>query len=113
MARKRKVGRPKGSKKKASKSGAAWHKAMMAAKAAKHGNTSSGVTKRSKRSKKAVTRSASLELGLLEKIDKKVTRIDRTVNAGHHLARKAKKAARRAGLSSAFEEAQQSGELYE
>ena len=37
MARKRKVGRPKGSKKKASKSGAAWHKAMMAAKAAKHG----------------------------------------------------------------------------
>lgn len=107
MARKRKVGRPKGSKKKASKSGAAWHKAMMAAKAAKHGK------KVGRKAKTPALKSLSNELNLLQKIDKKVTRIDRTVNAGHHLARKAKKAARRAGLSSAFEEAQQSGELYE
>ena len=107
-AKKRKVGRPK---KKASKSGAAWHnwhKAMMAAKAAKHGGK--------KRGKKAVTRAAGspvLALGLLEKIDKKVTRIDRTVNAGHHLARKARKAARRNQFSSAFEDAERSGELAE
>jgi hypothetical protein len=105
-AKKRKVGRPK--KKKASKSGAAWHKAMMAAKAAKHGGK--------KRGKKAVTRAAGspvLALGLLEKIDKKVTRIDRTVNAGHHLARKARKAARKNRFSSAFEDAERSGELAE
>ena len=102
-AKKRKVGRPK----KTSKSGAAWHKAMMAAKAAKHGGK--------KRGKKTATRTASSPgptLGLLEKIDKKVTRIDRTVNAGYHLAKKARHAHRNA-LSGAYEEAERSGELYE
>ena len=101
-----KRGRPKGSKnkKKASKSGAAWHKAMTAAKAAKHAR------------KKTATRAASSPgptLGLLEKIDKKVTRIDRTVNAGYHLANKAKRHAHRNALSGAYEEAERSGELYE
>ena len=105
-----KRGRPKGSKnkKKVSKSGAAWHKAMMAAKAAKHGGK--------KRGKKTATRAASSPgptLGLLEKIDKKVTRIDRTVNAGYHLAKKAKRHAHRNALSGAYEEAERSGELYE
>ena len=108
MARKRKVGRPKGSKKKASKSGAAWHKAMMAAKAAKHGKKKVG-----RKAKTPALKSLSNELNLLQKIDKKVTRIDRTVNAGHHLARKARKAARRNQFSSAFEDAERSGELAE
>ena len=93
-------------RKKASKAGKAWHKAMMAAKAAKHGK---------KRAKKTATRSpkASGEISLLQKIDRKVTRIDQTVNAGFHLARKAKRHSREAALSQAFEEAQRSGELAE
>ena len=57
--------------------------------------------------------SVAAEIGLLQRIDKKVTRIDRTVNSGFHLARKAKKNAHRNVLSGAYEEAERSGELYE
>jgi hypothetical protein len=44
------------------------------------------------------------ELQLLQRIDKKVNRIDHTVNAGFHLARKAKKAKRSADIESDWED---------
>ena len=97
-------------RKKASSSGKAWHKAMMAAKAAKHGGKKRAKKKTSTRVAK---KSSGSELSLLQNIEKKVTRIDRTVNAGMHLAHKAKRQARRDALSSAFEEAQREGTLAE
>jgi hypothetical protein len=51
---------------------------------------------------KVAKSSLSSELGLLHNINKKVTRIDHTVNAGMHLAHKAKKAKRRASLDAAW-----------
>jgi hypothetical protein len=70
--------------------------------------------KATRRRKKASTvrvakSSLGSELGLLHKIDKKVTRIDRTVNAGHHLARKAKKAARRRSIESDWGDVERHG----
>ena len=62
-----------------------------------------------RRKRAAVVHHAAGELTLLQKIDKKVTRIDHTVNASHHLARKAKKAKRRSELEQAWEEREQSG----
>jgi len=55
------------------------------------------------------TKSSAAELGLLHKIEKKVTRIDRTINAGFHLARKARKAKRRAGISRDWEDVERHG----
>ena len=57
--------------------------------------------------------SVAAEIGLLQRIDKKVTRIDQTVNSGFHLAKKAKKSAHRNALSKEFKDAYRSGELYE
>lgn len=58
----------------------------------------------------AVPKSAlASELSLLHKIDKKVSRIDRTVNAGRHLVRKAKKAKRRSELEQAWAEREEGG----
>ena len=68
------------------------------------------VTRRRKKATVRVTKaSLGSELGLLHKIDKKVTRIDRTVNAGHHLARKAKKAKRRREIEEGWESVAQHG----
>lgn len=49
------------------------------------------------------------ELALLHKIDKKVTRIDHTVNAGRHLAIKSRKAKRRANLRREWEDVERHG----
>lgn len=65
--------------------------------------------KRTKHRKIAVVHSPNTELSLLHNIDRKVERIDRTVNAGFHLARKAKHAKRRSDLRNAFEEAEREG----
>ncbi|VVB55250.1 Uncharacterised protein [uncultured archaeon] len=69
--------------------------------------------KKVKRRRSATARvskhSLGTELGLLQKIEKKVTRIDRTVNAGFHLKRKAKKAARRRGIEADWEAAERHG----
>lgn len=77
------------------------------------------VKKASKRAKKVVKKRAvrasttkvavpvaslSSELGILHRIDKRVSRIDRTVNAGKYLAHKAKKAKRQRELEAAWEE---------
>jgi hypothetical protein len=66
-----------------------------------------------KRRKKAsvhhVAASSKAELGLLHKIEKKVTRIDRTVNSGFHLARKARKAKRRSGIMKDWEDVERHG----
>lgn len=69
------------------------------------------VTHRRKKASTVRVAKSSLgsELGLLHKIDKKVTRIDRTVNAGHHLARKAKKAARRRSIEQDWESVERHG----
>jgi hypothetical protein len=101
MAAKKKRGRPKGSKNKTTTTKRA----------------SSGISKghRKKRSKKSVTAiavpkaSLSNELSLLQSINHKVNRIDQTVNAGFHLARKAKHAQRRQAFSHAFEEGEREG----
>ena len=57
----------------------------------------------------ASSKTSASELGLLHKIEKKVTRIDRTVNSGFHLARKARKAKRRAGISRDWEDVERHG----
>ena len=62
-----------------------------------------------RRKKTAVHHVSAGELTLLQKIDKKVTRIDHTVNAPHHLARKARKAQRKSELDKAWEEREESG----
>jgi len=94
----KKRGRPKGSKNK---------------KTSKRVAVTSTTKRRKKRVKRVVVaaspRTASLELGLLNKINHKVNRIDQTVNAGFHLARKAKHAQRRHAFSSALEEAEREG----
>ncbi len=74
-------------------------------KASKKRVTKKKVTHRRKKASVVRVAKSSLgtELGLLHKIEKKVTRIDRTVNAGFHLARKAKKAKRRAGIEQDWE----------
>lgn len=77
-----------------------------------HKKVAKKVTRRRKKATATVrVAKASLgnELSLLHKIDKKVTRIDRTVNAGRHLARKAKKAARRRGIEADWEAAERHG----
>jgi transposase len=56
-----------------------------------------------------VAKSSPAELSLLHNIEKKVTRIDRTVNAGHHLARKARKAKRRASIERDWEDIERHG----
>jgi hypothetical protein len=67
--------------------------------------------KRTKRTAVIAVPKASMseELTLLNKIDRKVNRIDQTVNAGFHLARKAKHAQRRHAFSHAFDEAEREG----
>lgn len=70
------------------------------------------VTRRRKVSKtvvKVAKSSLGRELELLHKIDRKVSRIDHTVNQGFHLKRKAKKAARRRGIESAWEDVERHG----
>jgi hypothetical protein len=63
-----------------------------------------------RRKKVSVTPKASgRELILLERINKKVNRIDETVNAGFHLARKARHAKRRAGIEKAWEDVERHG----
>lgn len=85
----------------------------MAARKKRHKKASKKVTRKRRRRKATVHRVASSgggELTLLHKIDKKVTRIDRTVNAGKHLARKAKRAAaRRHGIEQAWEDVERHG----
>lgn len=94
----KKRGRPKGSKNKKTSA-----------------KRSTSVTKvRKKRTKRTAViavpkASMSEELTLLNKIDRKVNRIDQTVNAGFHLARKAKHAQRRHAFSHAFDEAEREG----
>lgn len=96
MAAKKKRGRPKGSK-------------------TKRTSVVTTTKRRKKRSKKSITAiavpktSLSDELSLLHKINHKVDRIDQTVNAGFHLARKAKHAQRRQAFGHAFEEAEREG----
>lgn len=58
---------------------------------------------------KVAKSSLGRELELLHKIDRKVSRIDHTVNQGFHLKRKAKKAARRRGIESAWEDVERHG----
>lgn len=55
------------------------------------------------------THTPKVELELLHKIDKKVGRIDRTVNAGLYLAHRAKKAKRKHELEKAWAEREESG----
>jgi len=62
-----------------------------------------------RRKKASVTHVPKVELALLHKINKKVTRIDHTVNAGLHLAHRAKKAKRAADLDKAWAEREESG----
>ena len=95
----KKRGRPKGSKNK---------------KTSKKVSVTSTTKRRKKRTKRAAViavpkASMSEELTLLNKIDRKVNRIDQTVNAGFHLARKAKHAQRRHAFSHAFDEAEREG----
>lgn len=74
--------------------------------------TSKKVSKKTRRRKATVSvPKASLgnELSILHKIDKKVTRIDRTVNAGRYLARKAKKATRARNIQRAWEDIERHG----
>ena len=93
-----KRGRPKGSKNKVSKA------------SKKVGR------KKSKKKVVRATTSGTADIGILQKsemhlasIDKNIRRMERVVNAEKHLARKAKKAGRRAHFSSAFEEAEREG----
>jgi hypothetical protein len=65
--------------------------------------------RRKKTSVTRVAKGSGAELGLLHKIEKKVTRIDRTVNAGFHLARKARKAKRRSGIEQDWESVSRHG----
>lgn len=65
--------------------------------------------KRVKRRVVHAAKSSAAELSLLHKIDKKVTRIDRTVNTGFHLKRKARRAARRRGIEADWESAERHG----
>lgn len=96
MAAKKKRGRPKGSK-------------------TKRTSVVTTTKRRKKRSKKSVTAiavpkaSLSNELSLLQSINHKVNRIDQTVNAGFHLARKAKHAQRQQAFRHAYEEAEREG----
>jgi len=107
MASKKKRGRPKGSKNKT-------HRKVSKTTIVKKTHRKKVHHKRITTSALAVPKaSLSNELSLLQKIDKKVTRIDHTVNAGHFLAKKAKKHARQHNISQAFEEAERSGELAE
>src|SRR5208337_104648 len=110
MASKKKRGRPKGSKNKT-------HRKVSKTTIVKKTHRKKVHHKRITTSALAVPKaslavpkaSLSNELSLLQKIDKKVTRIDHTVNAGHFLAKKAKKHARQHNISQAFEEAERSG----
>jgi hypothetical protein len=96
----KKRGRPKGSKNK---------------KTSKRVAVTSTTKRRKKRVKRTIgaiavpKTSLSTELSLLNKINHKVDRIDQTVNAGFHLARKAKHAQRRAAFRNAFEEGEREG----
>lgn len=95
----KKRGRPKGSKNK---------------KTSKKVSVTSTTKRRKKRTKRAIAvaipkSTLSNEISLLQKINHKVNRIDQTVNAGFHLARKAKHAQRRHAFSSAFEEGEREG----
>lgn len=86
---------------------------MASKKRRKKASKKVGKKKVTRRRKKAtvhhVAKGSSTELGLLHKIEKKVTRIDRTVNAGHHLARKAKRAARRRSIEQDWESVERHG----
>lgn len=65
------------------------------------------VTRR--RKKASVAQAPKVELTLLHKIDKKVSRIDRTVNAEKWKKHKAKKAERKHELEKAWAEREESG----
>lgn len=87
---------------------------MAAKKRGRKKKVSKRVVKKKTRRKTIVkTVSPRSELALLHKIDRKVSRIDETVNAGFHLKRRAKKAKRKHDIESAFEEAERSGSMYE
>jgi len=65
------------------------------------------VTRR--RKKASVTHAPKVELTLLHKIDKKVSRIDRTVNAEKWAKHRARKAKRKSDLDTAWAEREESG----
>jgi len=82
----------------------------MASKKRRKTKASKKVGKKVRRKRAApVAKSSHVAIGLLQKINKKVTRIDHTVNQGFHTARKTKKAKRKSDLEQAWAEREESG----
>jgi hypothetical protein len=71
--------------------------------------TKKRVVKKARRKRTVPTKANTVAIDLLQKINKKVTRIDHTVNAEKWKKHKAKKAARASELERAWAEREESG----